>query len=260
MSSRPLLISGNWKMHHNHLEAIQMVQKLSALLRASPVPEGRQASIHPPFTSIRSVQTAVESDSVPVALGAQDCHAEDRGPFTGEVSAEMLAKLGVRYVIVGHSERRSHAGETDEIVRAKLDAVLRHAMTPIVCVGESLDEREAGAARAKVSGQVEAALGRRKGEVVGSVVVAYEPIWAIGTGRTASAADAQEMTAHIRAEVERLCGQAAAASVRVQYGGSVTPDNAAELLGCADVDGLLVGGASLDADEFSAIVHAGARR
>jgi triosephosphate isomerase len=260
MTSRSLLISGNWKMHHNHYEAIQVIQKLSALFRAAPVPLGREASVHPPFTSLRSVQTAVESDSIPLLLGAQDCHAEDRGAYTGEVSAEMLAKLGVRYVIVGHSERRSFAGETDEIVRAKLDAVLRNEMTPILCVGETLAEREAGEAAATVSRQVDAALGRRKGEVVGAIVVAYEPIWAIGTGKTASAADAQEMSAHIRSEVAKVAGRAAGDSVRIQYGGSATPDNAAELLRCADVDGLLVGGASLDADRFHQIVVAGAKR
>ena len=255
MSSRPLLISGNWKMHHNHYEAIQVVQKLAALFRASPVPAGREASVHPPFTSIRSVQTAIDSDAVPLALGAQDCHPEDRGAFTGEVSAEMLAKLGVRYVIVGHSERRRDAGESDELVRAKVDAVLRNQMTPILCVGESLEEREAGLAEDKVRRQLEAALGRREPEVVAALVVAYEPIWAIGTGRTASTSDAQDMAAHMRSETRRLAGDAADA-IRLQYGGSVTPENAAELVGCPDVDGLLVGGASLDADRFSQIVLA----
>ncbi len=253
-----MLISGNWKMHHNHYEAIQVVQKLAAILRARPVPGGRIASIHPPFTSLRSVQTAVESDSVPVALGAQTCHAEDRGAFTGEVSAEMLAKLGVSFVIAGHSERRAYCGETDELVRAKVDAIRRHAMTPIVCVGETLPERETGQAHAKVVAQLTAALSGREPEEVGELVIAYEPIWAIGTGRVASTGDAQEMAAYIRAEVDRLVGGEAAAAVRVQYGGSVTPDNAAAMLACDDVDGLLVGGASLDAVSFSEIVHAGA--
>ena len=257
-NDRELLISGNWKMNHNHYESIQFVQKLAAILRAAPVPSGRSASLHPTFTSLRSVQAAVESDAVPVALGAQTCHAQDRGAFTGEVSAEMLAKLGVRYVIVGHSERRAYCGETDEIVRAKLDAVLRHEMTPILCVGETLDERQAGNAVAKVVGQLEAALGDRPGAVVGGLVIAYEPIWAIGTGQVASTGDAQEMASCVRSAVERLAGPAAAAAVRVQFGGSATADNAAALLACPDVDGLLVGGASLDAVGFSAIVHAGA--
>jgi triosephosphate isomerase len=253
---REYLISGNWKMHHNHYEALQVVQKLAALLRASPVPEGRVASLHPPFTSLRSVQTAVESDSVPVALGAQTCHFDDRGAFTGEVSAEMLAKLNVRYVIAGHSERRAYCGETDEIVRAKVDAILRHQMTPILCVGETLEEREAGEAARKVVGQLRVALDKRSPDVVGGLVVAYEPIWAIGTGRVASTEDAQEMAACVRAEVAAIAGTEAASSVRVQYGGSVTPENAGVLLACDDIDGLLVGGASLDAERFSAIVHA----
>ncbi|HKH88168.1 MAG TPA: triose-phosphate isomerase [Acidimicrobiales bacterium] len=257
-AAREVLISGNWKMHHNHYEAIQVVQKLAAILRAHPVPSGRVASLHPPFTSLRSVQTAVESDSVPVVLGAQTCHALDRGAFTGEVSAEMLAKLGVSYVIAGHSERRAYCGETDEIVRAKVDAIVRHEMTPIVCVGETLPERETSQATTKVVAQLQAALAGRAGEEVGLFVVAYEPIWAIGTGRVASTGDAQEMAACIRAEVGRLAGAEAAAAVRVQYGGSATLDNAAAMLACDDVDGLLVGGASLDAVSFSEIVHAGA--
>lgn len=256
--TRRVLVSGNWKMNHNHFESIQFVQTLAAILRASPLPSGRDASLHPPFTSLRSVQTAVDSDAVPVALGAQDCHSQDRGAFTGEVSAEMLAKLGVSYVIVGHSERRMHFGETDEIVRAKLDAVLRHAMTPILCVGETLAERQEGRADEKVSRQLEAALAKRPGSVVAGLVVAYEPIWAIGTGETATATDAQQMAAHIRGEVERISGVEAASGIRLQYGGSVTPDNAGELLSCADVDGLLVGGASLSAGSFADIGRAGA--
>ena len=256
--ARPILVSGNWKMHHTHYEAIRFVQKLAALLRAAPLPEAREVSIHPPFTSLRSVQTALESDGVPVALGAQNCHQDDRGAFTGEVSAEMLAKLNVAYVIVGHSERRAQFGETDELVRAKLDAALRHAITPILCVGETLDERESGSAFEKVSRQLEAALSGRDGRIVGGLVVAYEPIWAIGTGRTAAVSDAAEMAAHVREEVGRLTGADAASRLRVQYGGSVTGANAAELLGSDDVDGLLVGGASLSADGFVEIARAGA--
>lgn len=255
--AREKLVSGNWKMHHNHYEAIQFVQKLSAMLRASPVPPGRAVSLHPSLTSLRSVQTAVDSDGVPVALGAQTCHFEDRGAFTGEVSAGMLAKLGVRYVLAGHSERRAYAGETDEIVRAKVDAILRHEMTPILCVGETLPEREAGDATAKVVRQLEAALGGRDGSVVGRVVIAYEPIWAIGTGQVASSDDAEDMAACVRGTVRRLVGAEAARAVRVQYGGSVTADNAGEVLSCDNVDGVLVGGASLDPEAFSAIIHSG---
>lgn len=256
-NGRPVLVSGNWKMHHNHFEAIEFVQKLAADLRAAPLPAPRAASLHPSFTSLRSVQTALESDSVPVALGAQNCHQEDEGAFTGEVSAGMLEKLNVRYVIVGHSERRHWCGETDEMVRAKLDAVLRHKMTPILCVGETLEERESGSARRRVASQLEAALSGRPPSVVGALVLAYEPIWAIGTGRTASVEDAEEMAGSIRGDVERLAGDEAAAAVIVQYGGSVTPENAAPLLAGADVDGLLVGGASLDADRFCEILRAG---
>jgi triosephosphate isomerase len=255
-SRHSVLVSGNWKMNHNHYEAIQFVQKLAAIFRASPPPDGCEVSLHPTFTSLRSVQTAVESDSVPVAIGAQTCHFEDRGAFTGEVSAEMLAKLGVRYVIVGHSERRAYCAETDEIVRVKLDAILRHQMIPILCVGETLTEREAGDAVAKVVRQLDVALGERPATAVRAMVIAYEPIWAIGTGRVASTGDAQEMAACIRNAVTSLTTAETADTVRVQYGGSVTADNAAAMLACPDVDGLLVGGASLDAVGFSAIVRA----
>jgi triosephosphate isomerase len=191
-----------------------------------------------------------------VALGAQNCHYEERGAYTGEVSAEMLAKLNVRYVITGHSERRQLFDETDEIVARKIDAILRHQMTPIVCVGETLAERDAGDAEAKVRGQVRAALEGRPSEVIASLVLAYEPIWAIGTGRTATPADAQEMCAAIRSEIGHFAPSAAAA-LRIQYGGSVTPETAAGLLSCEDVDGFLVGGASLDAQRFFAILRAG---
>lgn len=257
MARRTVLVSANWKMHHNHLEALRYVQQLAALLRVEGVPAGREVCLHPPFTSLRSVQVALESDGVPVSLGAQDCHEEDRGAFTGAVSAEMLARLAVRYVIVGHSERRILFGEGDDLVRRKLDAVLRHAMTPILCVGERLAEREAGEAEERVEAQLRAALDGRDPAVLARVVVAYEPVWAIGTGRTATAADAQTMAKQVRAVVEGLGGATARDGVRVLYGGSVTPENAAELLAGRDVDGLLVGGASLDPTRFHAIVRAG---
>lgn len=254
--AREILVSGNWKMNHNHFEAIETVQKLSALLRSGPVPVGREASVHPPFTSLRSVQTAVESDRVPVTLGAQTCHDQDRGAFTGEISAEFLAKLNVRYVLVGHSERREHCAETDDLVRRKLDAIWRHGMTPILCVGETLEEREAGSPADKVRGQLEAALSGRKRDLVGAMVVAYEPIWAIGTGLNATPDDAQQMCSTIRQSVATISGRPASESLRIQYGGSVTPENAHDLLAESDVDGLLVGGASLDAERFAAIVRA----
>ena len=257
-AERGILVSGNWKMHQNHFEALKLVQELAALLRAGGVPEGREVSVHPTFTSLRTVQTAVETDHVPVALGAQNCHFEDKGAFTGEVSAEMLAKLNVSFVIAGHSERRIHFGETDEIVRRKVDAILRHQMRPIVCVGESLDERSGGSAVERVRAQVASVFSARPADVVASAVVAYEPIWAIGTGETATPEDAEAMCAEIRDELAALAG-AAAAATRIQYGGSVTPETAGELLAQDNVDGLLVGGASLDAERFVAIVRAGAR-
>jgi len=257
VDERDMIVSGNWKMHENHVEALKLVQALGSLLRASGLPMGREVSIHPPFTSLRTVQTAVETDHVPVALGAQTCHFADSEPCTGEVSAAMLAKLHVSYVIAGHSERRAHCGETDEIVRSKVDAIYRHAMRPIVCVGETLAERQNGAARATVRRQLAAALDGRPAEAVAAAVVAYEPIWAIGTGQTATPGDVGEMCSAIRDEVERFAGPGAAASTRI-YGGSVTPETSETLLSVENVDGFLVGGASLDAERFVAIVLAGA--
>jgi triosephosphate isomerase len=246
MPPRKPLISGNWKMHHNHFEAIQMVQKLSYILKKDDYAEV-DVSVHPPFTDIRSVQTVIESDDIPVALGAQHCHWEEKGAFTGEVSPAMLAKLNVRYVIAGHSERRELFGETDEMVNKKVKAILKHAMTPILCVGETLEEREAGGTEDKVLGQVKAGLAGVKQEQVDALVVAYEPIWAIGTGRTATSEDAQAVCAAIRSVV--------GAGTRIQYGGSVKPANIGELMSMEDIDGALVGGASLEPDDFARIVQ-----
>ncbi|HMC51816.1 MAG TPA: triose-phosphate isomerase [Acidimicrobiales bacterium] len=253
-TERKPLISGNWKMHHNHLEAIQVVQKLSYRLRPADY-DAVDVSVHPPFTGLRSIQTVLDADRIPIALGAQNCHWEDSGAFTGEVSPAMLAKLNVAYVIVGHSERRQLFGEDDATVSRKLRAVLRHGMTPIVCVGETLDEREAGAAQAKVEAQVATALEGLSPEQVAGMVVAYEPIWAIGTGRNATAEDAQAMCAAVREVVAGVASHEAASGVRVQYGGSVKVTNIAELMAQPDVDGSLVGGASLDPDEFARIVQ-----
>ncbi len=253
-AGRKPLISGNWKMHHNHFEAIQTVQKLGYRLTKDDY-EVVDVSVHPPFTDIRSVQTTLESDKVPVLLGAQNCHWEEKGAFTGEVSPAFLAKLNVAYVIVGHSERRELFGETDDDVNRKVKAVYANGMTPIMCVGETLDEREAGTTDAKVLGQVKAGLAGLKAEQVATLVIAYEPIWAIGTGKTATADDAQAVCGSIRTTVGELAGADAAASVRIQYGGSVKPGNAAELMGQPDIDGALVGGASLDADDFAKIVQ-----
>lgn len=249
---RPL-ISGNWKMHHTHLDAIQVIQKLAFRLDPGTY-TGLDVSVHPAFTALRSVQTVLEADKVPIALGAQDCHWEAKGAFTGEVSPVMLAKLNVSYVIVGHSERRQLFGETDETVNKKVRAVLAAGMTPIMCVGETLDEREAGVTEEKVSGQVAAGLAGVGREAVAGLVLAYEPIWAIGTGRTASAADAQATIGAIRGVIGEQAGAEAAASIRIQYGGSVKPENIAELMAQPDIDGALVGGASLDPDEFAAVV------
>lgn len=254
MPDRKPLISGNWKMHHNHFQAIQTIQKLSYALTSEDY-ASVDVSVHPSFTNLRSVQTVLGADDIPIALGAQDCHPDDEGAFTGEVSAAMLAKLEVAYVIVGHSERRQLFGETDETVNAKARAALRHQMTPIVCVGETLDERRASQAQDRVADQVAGSLSGLDGAAVASLVIAYEPIWAIGTGETATPADAQSMCEHVRARVAAGWGADAAASVRIQYGGSVKPANAADLMACPDVDGALVGGASLDPDDFARIVN-----
>ena len=254
MAERKPLISGNWKMHHTHLEAIAVVQKLSYALNDSDY--GRvDVSVHPAFTALRSIQTLLDADRIPIALGAQDCFWEEKGAFTGEVSPLMLAKLAVTYVIVGHSERRQLFGETDEMVNKKAKAVLAAGMTPIVCVGETLDEREAGGTEDKVRGQVRAGLAGLPADQVAGLVLAYEPIWAIGTGRNATPGDAQATIAAVRDEIAKQHGSAAAASVRIQYGGSVKPTNIAELMDQADIDGALVGGASLDPDEYARIVR-----
>jgi len=254
-AGRRPIISGNWKMNLNHFEALQLVQKLSYNLTTADH-AAVDVTVHPPFTDLRTVQTAIDSDKMKLQLGAQNCHWEDKGAYTGEVSPGMLAKLHIRWVIVGHSERRQIFGETDDWVLKKLHAVLDSGMAPIVCVGETLEEREMGATEAKVEGQVRSALAHSSPEVAAGLVFAYEPIWAIGTGRTATPDDAQSTCSLVRRVVGEVAGTEAAASVRVQYGGSVKASNAAALLGQPDVDGLLVGGASLDADEFASIVAA----
>jgi triosephosphate isomerase (TIM) len=256
--ARRPLISGNWKMNFDHLEALHAVRDLG--LRLHPADVGRvDVSIHPPFTDIRTVQSVVEPEGIPVALGAQNCAVEDSGAFTGEVSPRMLAKLHVEYVIVGHSERRRLFGETDEMVSDKLHAVLRNGMTPVCCVGETLDEREAGAAKDRLADQVESAVCGLSGEAVGGLVIAYEPLWAIGTGNAATPDDAQDACRWVREVLGRFAGAEAAELVRIQYGGSVTEDNAGALIECPDVDGALVGGASLDAGAFVGIIRAAAR-
>ena len=253
-SDRQPIVSGNWKMNNNHYEAIQCVQKLAYLLQKEDF-DAVEVTIHPPFTDLRSMQTLIDADQLRLKLGAQNCHSDDKGAFTGEVSPVFLAKLGVHYVIVGHSERREIFGESDEFVAAKVAAVLKHGMTPILCVGETLAEREAGTTLDKVKRQVRIALEKRSNEQVKSMVIAYEPIWAIGTGKNASPADAQQVIAAIREEVASVASGPAAQAIRLQYGGSVKAGTIADIMRQPDIDGVLVGGASLDPTEFARIVQ-----
>jgi triosephosphate isomerase len=241
-------------MNQNHYEAIQCLQKLAYLVGKDDFLTV-DVSIHPPFTDIRSVQTLIDADDLKFLLGAQHCHFEDKGAFTGEVAPAFLAKLGVKYVICGHSERREIFAETDEMVQKKVSAVISNKMIPILCVGETLAEREAEQTLDKVLGQLRAGLSKATPEQVATVVIAYEPIWAIGTGKTATTADAQEVCHAIRQEIGVLFGTETAAAVRIQYGGSVKASNISELMRQTDIDGALVGGASLDPDEFARIVQ-----
>lgn len=250
MADRKPLISGNWKMNQNHFEAIQLVQKLSYALTKDDI-TAVDVSIHPPFTDLRSVQTVLEADKIPIALGAQNCHWEAKGAFTGEVSPAMLQKLNVSYVICGHSERRQLFGETNEDVNKKVKAILKHEMTPIMACGETLEQRESGEMEDHIVDQVLEGLAGVKKDAVGGLVIAYEPIWAIGTGMTATPDDAQQMCAFIRQTVEEKFGAAAAKAVRIQYGGSVKPGTAPELMNQPDIDGALIGGASLSAEDFA---------
>ena len=248
--ARQTLIAGNWKMHLNHLEAIGLVQKIAFAL-----PEkyfGRvEVAVLPPFTDLRSVQTLVHGDKLMVRYGAQDLSPKDSGAFTGDVSGPMLAKLGCSYVVVGHSERREHHGEDDGVVGSKVRAAFKHGITPILCVGEGLEVREAGGHVEHCTAQLLAACKGLKAEQVATLVVAYEPVWAIGTGRVATPADAQEVCHALRSALAEKYGTDVAEAVRVLYGGSVKAGNIAEIVEQADVDGALVGGASLDADEFA---------
>ena len=249
---RKPLISGNWKMHHNHFEAIQTIQRLAYALSSSDY-ENVEVSVHPPFTDLRSLQTVIEADEIPITLGAQHCHWEDKGAFTGEVSPEMLAKLNVSFVLVGHSERRHIFGESNEDINKKVRAVISKEMIPILCVGETSEEREQGRTIEVVETQLEEGLSDVKASDVASMVIAYEPVWAIGTGKNATPEDAQEVCKAIRKKIENDW-KAASDEVRIQYGGSVKGVNAPDLMKQIDIDGLLVGGASLDPDEFSRII------
>jgi triosephosphate isomerase len=249
---RPI-IAANWKMHKTHLEAIQAVQKLSYLLDKKDA-ERVEVVICPSFTALRSVQTLLDSDRLAYELGAQNVSAEGEGAFTGEVSASMLAALKVKYVIVGHSERRQLYGEDDASVNKKVGAVFNSGMIPIVCVGETLEERDAGGTESKVSQQVRRAFADSTADQASTAVIAYEPIWAIGTGRTAEPTDAGQVVAVIREVIGESLGKGAAEAIRVQYGGSVKPGNIREFMAHPEIDGALVGGASLEPEDLALII------
>ena len=253
MTKRRPIIAANWKMHKTHLEAIRDVQKLSYLLDRSDA-DRVEVVICPAFTALRAVQTLIDSDRLPYGLGAQNVHQEEKGAFTGEVSPPMLQALKCGYVIVGHSERRQLFGETDEVVNRKVRSVFSHAMVPILCVGESLGEREAGATEEKVAGQVRRDLQGVASEDASRLVIAYEPIWAIGTGRNAEPADAGHVVGLIRDTLSSSYSKEVADAVRVQYGGSVKAGNIRDFMAHPEIDGALVGGASLDPEEFALIV------
>jgi triosephosphate isomerase len=245
-------MAGNWKMNLNHLEAIALVQKLAFSLDETDL-EKVEVAVLPPYTDIRSVQTLIDGDKLALSYGAQDVSVHDSGAYTGEVSGAMLAKLGCTYAVVGHSERRQYHNEDDALVAAKVKAAFRHGLTPILCIGEGLDVRRDGDHVPFTLAQLDAALADVMAEQAKDVVIAYEPVWAIGTGEVATPEDAQEVCSAIRGRLAELYSSELAAGVRVLYGGSVKAANIAPIMEQADVDGALVGGASLEADEFSSI-------
>ncbi|OBH47183.1 triose-phosphate isomerase [Mycobacterium intracellulare] len=251
MSRKPL-IAGNWKMNLNHFEAIALVQKIAFAL-PDKYYDKVDVTVLPPFTDLRSVQTLVDGDKLRLTYGGQDLSQHDAGAYTGEVSGAFLAKLGCTFVVVGHSERRTYHHEDDAVVAAKTAAALKHELTPIVCIGEHLEVREAGNHVIHCEEQLRGSLAGLSAEQIGKVVIAYEPVWAIGTGRVASAADAQEVCAAIRKELASLASPQVADSVRVLYGGSVNAKNVGELVAQDDIDGGLVGGASLDGEQFATL-------
>lgn len=249
MARKPL-IAGNWKMNLNHFEAIALVQKIAFALPDKYF-DKVDVTVIPPFTDLRSVQTLVDGDKLRLTYGAQDVSQHDSGAYTGEISGALLAKLGCTFAVVGHSERRTYHHEDDALVAAKAAAALKHGLTPIVCIGEGLEIREAGDHVAYNVRQLKGSLAGLSAEQIATVVIAYEPVWAIGTGRVASAADAQEVCAAIRTELAELASVDIAATVRVLYGGSVSAKNVGEIVAQDDVDGALVGGASLDGEQFA---------
>jgi len=252
--SRVPLMAGNWKMNLNHQEAVVLVQKLAWTLSDKKHDYANvEVVVVPPFTDIRSVQTLVDGDRLKIRYGAQDVSTHDNGAYTGDISSAMLSKLGCSYVVVGHSERREHHGESDALVNAKATKVISAGMTPIVCVGEGLDVRKEGRHVEHTLAQVDGSLAGLTSDQVAKLVVAYEPVWAIGTGEVATPDDAQEVCAAIRARIAEAFSEDAAAAVRVLYGGSVKAANVGAIMEKVDVDGCLVGGASLQADEFGGI-------
>lgn len=253
-NTRKPIIAGNWKMNLNHFEAILLVQKLAASLTEQQLGEVETVVV-PPFTALRSVQTAIEGDKLVLGLGAQDISKHASGAYTGEISGAMLAKLNVTYVLAGHSERREYHDEDDALVNAKVKAAFTAGLTPILCVGEGLVTREEGTHVAHCTNQVQAGLAGLTPAQVKQAVIAYEPVWAIGTGKTATPEDAQEVCKALRAKLAELYGNEVAEAVRIQYGGSVKAANIASIMAQPDVDGALVGGASLDAEEFASIVR-----
>ena len=248
MTARKPLMAGNWKMNNTHFEGLALVQKLAFTLTLADY-DAADVVVLPPFTALRSVQTLVSADKLQLGYGAQDISAHDEGAYTGEVSGPMLAKLGCRYALAGHSERRRYHHEDDALVSEKVRAALRAGIVPILCVGETLEIRAAGEHVEHTIGQLDGSLNGVTPEQAAGVIVAYEPVWAIGTGEVATPEDAQQMCAAIRGRLSAVHGQAAA-SVRILYGGSVKADNMAAIMAQPDIDGALVGGASLDAGEF----------
>lgn len=255
-TARKPLMAGNWKMNLNHLEAIAHTQKLAFALNDKDF-DRVEVAVLPPFTDLRSVQTLVDGDKLRIVYGGQDLSQHDGGAYTGDVSGAMLAKLGCTFVLAGHSERRQYHHEDDDLVNAKVQAAYRHSLTPILCVGEGLPVRQAGDQVAHSVSQLDGALRKVTAEQAKSVVLAYEPVWAIGTGEVATPADAQEVCSALRVRLAELYDGEVAAAVRILYGGSVKSDNIAGIMAQPDVDGALVGGASLDPGEFVKICRFG---
>ncbi|MET9698088.1 triose-phosphate isomerase [Streptomyces sp. NPDC006529] len=254
MTTRTPLMAGNWKMNLNHLEAIAHTQKLAFALTDKDY-DAVEVAVLPPFVDLRSVQTLVDGDKLKIKYGAQDISAHESGAYTGEISGAMLAKLKCTFVAVGHSERRQYHGESDELCNAKVKAAYANGLTPILCVGEGLEVRKAGQQVEYTLAQLDGGLAGIPAEQVESIVIAYEPVWAIGTGEVATPEDAQEVCGAIRTRLAELYSQELADKVRIQYGGSVKSGNIAAIMAQPDVDGALIGGAALDADEFVKIVR-----